>query len=508
MANADEGKFLRSGRVVGEQTEPTLKDIISLIRQSHLELQTAHEQAQDETRKSQSQTEQMLTQLQTAHEQAQEETRKSQSQTERILRDEIRQARSHTGELINEKTNSLRIHIDEKMQETHSKFDKMIADLQMRLETVEKLNKDKIVQLENKMESDTLELKEQINNTSKEVINIKRKVDMLEQKNIGTINTINTLTSFTCDRRDVPRFVKYGRNPMKFIERLEEFLITNKINDFSVIKNILQIAFERIDSWLDLIVDDLIDFEDFKTQFKGRYWNDRIQATFRQRIEIGKFNEKFNKPMSTYALELCNIAKYLDCAIPEEILTRKLAFHFNDQISLTCKYQNINKIKMLLEYLIDIESNNKMNNSRIRTQTQDNTTYYNREYKDNFENKNNMREPHNLNVNRQRSSNKYTSTPVKNNPMKGESNYNKTYTNKEYNSYRPSNRNNNNNFREQRKVYTVSKQKGGYESDPEIRNYNSEDSGREGNTNRNTGSFCRRARSSDRNSTKNGHGQC
>lgn len=110
------------------------------------------------------------------------------------------------------------------------------------------------------------------------------------------------------------------------------------------------------ENWIDFVIDRVSTYDDFITAFKGKYWNYKIQSVFRQTIETGRYDNRKDGSMSSYVLKLHNIAKFLDDPIPEEILVRKLSFHFSSNIVTACKYQNVGSLATFIDYITDLET--------------------------------------------------------------------------------------------------------------------------------------------------------
>ncbi|XP_056648541.1 uncharacterized protein PF3D7_1120000-like [Diorhabda sublineata] len=99
----------------------------------------------------------------------------------------------------------------------------------------------------------------------------------------------------------------------------------------------------------------IIDMEGFETQFLMYFWGEIQQANFRERLYFGKFDYNKNKNLNSYAMQLYNIAQYLEPAMKEEELVLYVGRHFNAEMSETIVLHNIKTMDNMSSYLQRVE---------------------------------------------------------------------------------------------------------------------------------------------------------
>ena len=134
--------------------------------------------------------------------------------------------------------------------------------------------------------------------------------------------------------RDQIEFRTYSKNPLEFLERIEEIIHRNRESRWSIIKGMLDESFKNtFDNWWTATRHEVGSYDTFKTAFKQKYWSEATQNIIRDDITNGKFDVNGRQSMTTYFLGKICLARNLEPAIPEECLVTKLAYHFNQGIS-------------------------------------------------------------------------------------------------------------------------------------------------------------------------------
>ena len=81
------------------------------------------------------------------------------------------------------------------------------------------------------------------------------------------------------ENRENVNFREYRRNPIGFLERIDEGLSQKKENQWSIIKTWLDDSFKWItDNWWSAIRNELNNYEEFKQVFRSKYWSESIQT--------------------------------------------------------------------------------------------------------------------------------------------------------------------------------------------------------------------------------------
>ena len=80
------------------------------------------------------------------------------------------------------------------------------------------------------------------------------------------------------DNRDTINFRNYKRNPIEFLKRVEELIIKNRETRWTTIRGMLDEMFkETYDNWWTATRPDIQSIQEFKTQFKAKYWAESTQ---------------------------------------------------------------------------------------------------------------------------------------------------------------------------------------------------------------------------------------
>ncbi len=152
------------------------------------------------------------------------------------------------------------------------------------------------------------------------------------------------------------KFINYVRNPMEYINRLTEFIARNRENRWEIIKPIIDDGFKDYrDNWWDATRHDVNNFEDFKKQFKNRYWSAPIQHQVRNVLINGRYDPNKNMSLSAYFLGKVCLARNLEPAIPEESLVNQLIYHYDERIINARSARQIDTIHGITQLLSNFE---------------------------------------------------------------------------------------------------------------------------------------------------------
>ena len=119
----------------------------------------------------------------------------------------------------------------------------------------------------------------------REIVNIREELEALRyiQTNITTIST--------GEIDETLNFMDYKRDPIEFIERLEEHLNRIKETRRNVIKSMLDEWFKNMtDNWWTAVRHDIISYTKFRNPLTAKYWSESIQNMVRDDICNGRYD--------------------------------------------------------------------------------------------------------------------------------------------------------------------------------------------------------------------------
>lgn len=324
--------------------------------------------------------------------------------------------------------------INKKMDDTNKKMDdnnKKLEDVSKQMTEYNETIKQQILDIREQVQQNSLELQsmkeEAIENTKKieeKVTTINTNVETINnqvQDNTGKIEEINKKelvnireeleriknrpVGLTChqarDNREIINFRNYQRNPMEFLERVEENLVKTKENRWSEIRSMLDEHFKEMnDNWWTVTRYEVTDYAMFREVFKVKYWSETTQNIVRDNISHGRFDTQRGLTPTAYFLGKVCLARHLEPTIPEECLVTKLAYHYDEGIPRARLYGQIKTIQGMIALLESHEHEGYYRRNRGRPeQTNRDRPEYNRARNNRPNNYNRDNRPYNNNNN-------------------------------------------------------------------------------------------------------------
>ena len=174
------------------------------------------------------------------------------------------------------------------------------------------------------------------------------------------------------------------------------------------------------DNWWMAAQPDIQNFQDFKTQFKMKYWLESTQNMVRNNLSNDRYEAYIGQSPTSYFLGKVCMAWNLEPRIPEECLVTQLSYHYEDGITKARLYAQIKTIQDMANLLESYEHEGQYRRNRVVN------TKYNR-YNDNYhqQNQNTGNSPQTNNHNNQnRNPNNNPNNNQSNNNYRGNNNYN------------------------------------------------------------------------------------
>ena len=124
----------------------------------------------------------------------------------------------------------------------------------------------------NQVDGQTKENKEKIQGLNQRERQMQEELDALRDKPCNNTHII------TSENRELINFRSYRRNPMEFLKRVEETIEKNRDTRWTTVRSMIDEMFrDNHDNWWTATRPEINNTEDFKTQFRHKYWLESTQ---------------------------------------------------------------------------------------------------------------------------------------------------------------------------------------------------------------------------------------
>ena len=145
----------------------------------------------------------------------------------------------------------------------------------------------------NKIDSKVDKNKQRIDEMHRREESLREEVDAWRDRPCNTNHIINT------DNRDTINFRNYKRNPIEFLKRVEELIVKNRETRWTTVRGMLDEMFrETYDNWWTATRPDIQSIQEFKTQFKAKYWSESTQNMVRNNLSNGRYESQNGQSLS------------------------------------------------------------------------------------------------------------------------------------------------------------------------------------------------------------------
>ena len=258
--------------------------------------------------------------------------------------------------------------------------------------------------------SEILELKEQLNQKTQELKNIK--TDFITQKSV-LLDQITVLTETV--NKNFDAFLKFrdktendiidlhtdygsgdlnknlhstahqfpqvkvkpptfsgnkNERPMQFLTELKKYIEVMHISDSSLITILQQSLTNNASSWFYTIEHNIEEFIDFEVAFLERYWNEPIKSALRTKLAAESWSPDKKISRVEYAQQLIGIIKQLEMNLNEFEKMKLIARHFDDDIARTIRLQGICTTGNLYDLLQDYDKREEKNFNLLKKNNQ------------------------------------------------------------------------------------------------------------------------------------------
>ena len=137
---------------------------------------------------------------------------------------------------------------------------------------------------------------------------------------------------------------------------------------------------------MDATRPEINDTQEFKRQFREKYWSESTQNVVRNDISNGRYESQGGHTLTSYFLGKVCLARNLEPKIPEESLVIQLGYHYEEAIQKARRQGQIKTIQGMASLLEDLENDGQYRKNRIMNQRynkwneHNNTTNFNVPY--------------------------------------------------------------------------------------------------------------------------------
>lgn len=247
-------------------------------------------------------------------------------------------------------------------EEVTNQINNVEDNSRIRVEILQHENQEKLEQVKNHITNQVEQINHEVCTIKNQIMENKTQIEEIQRREINNIKEElevlrdRTTRYATCSResdRDVVKFKEYRRNPMEFLDRINEWKRRTRERKWTAIRTFLDECFRDIhDNWWIVVRNDVTNYEEFTTIFKAKYWSEAVQNIVRDNLCNGRFDARRGQTPTTYFLGKVGLARHLEPVIPEECLITKLSYHFEEGIArarLCGQVKTISNMEALLE---------------------------------------------------------------------------------------------------------------------------------------------------------------
>ena len=100
----------------------------------------------------------------------------------------------------------------------------------------------------------------------------------------------NNAHIITSENRELINVRSYRRNPIEFLERVKEMIEKNRETRWTTVRGLIDEMFrDTHDNWWTATRPEIKNAQEFKTQFRNKYWSESTQNVVRNDISNGKY---------------------------------------------------------------------------------------------------------------------------------------------------------------------------------------------------------------------------
>ena len=208
---------------------------------------------------------------------------------------------------------------------------------------------EKVYTVIDKIDGLTRENREKIQGISIREKQMQEELDALREK------PYNHTQFITSENREMINFRSYRRNPIEFLKRVEELIEKNRETRWSSVRSMIDEMFrDTHDNWWTATRPEINDTQEFKKQFREKYWSESTQNVFRNDISNGRYETQGGHTLTSYFLGKVCLARNLEPRIPEESLVIQLGYHYEEAIQKARRQGQIKTIQGMVSLLEDL----------------------------------------------------------------------------------------------------------------------------------------------------------
>jgi len=143
-------------------------------------------------------------------------------------------------------------------------------------------------------------------------------------------------------------------NPVAFLKRYENIASREGVDQAEKLMHFPRCLTGSAANWYDAY--DFTSYEEMKSLFLQRFWNESIQMRVRQQMYMGKYDPGKRKTATEYVLELSRLAKSLDSPMTDKEFIACISRHFDAETALMIRPGVIRTLPELVEYLTHVDT--------------------------------------------------------------------------------------------------------------------------------------------------------
>lgn len=155
---------------------------------------------------------------------------------------------------------------------------------------------------------------------------------------------------------ELPRFSTPAKqHPVEFLNCIEKYFRVRKCHLDAYLDEIMGTLDGPAEQWLNVDVQHVDSYAEFKEKFLERYWAEATQVNVRNDIIRGKYDDKKDGSMAEYFRFQVSRLRYIDPPLSDREITSIMVRHYDDSVSRILKLNSSWTVPSLASYLDTIE---------------------------------------------------------------------------------------------------------------------------------------------------------
>ena len=153
---------------------------------------------------------------------------------------------------------------------------------------------------------------------------------------------------------------------MAFLKRVEELIEKNRETRWTTVRSLIDEMFrDTHDNWWTATRPEINSTQEFKTQFRDKYWSESTQNVVRNDISNGRYEPQAGHTLTSYFLGKVCLARNLEPRILDESLVIQLGYHYEYAVQKARRQGQIKTIQGMASLLEDHENDGQYRRNRM-----------------------------------------------------------------------------------------------------------------------------------------------